>query len=163
MRVGIGFDIHPFIDGKQLILGGVEIPYSMGLEGHSDGDVLLHAVIDALLGATASGDIGKHFPPGNPEYKGISSIILLRRTRDLLNAKGWQTGNIDASVVASAPILQPYIESMRLKIADTLGVTHDRVSVKAKTANTLDAAGKGEGIEALAVAVVFKEGINENT
>lgn len=144
------------------MLGGVEIPYSMGLEGHSDGDVLLHAIIDALLGASACGDIGKHFPPENPEYKDIASINLLLRTRDLLTANGWQTGNIDASVVARSPKLQPYIEPMRIKIAGALGITPDRVSVKAKTANELNAAGKGEGIEAFAVATVFQEGKNEN-
>ncbi len=140
------------------MIGGVEVPSSKGLEGHSDGDVLLHAIIDALLGASALGDIGKHFPPGNPEYKDIASLILLRRTGNLLASNRWQIGNIDAIVVADSPKLLPFIDEMRSKITEALDINFGQVSIKAKTANKLGVVGNGEGIEAYATAIVFQEG-----
>jgi 2-C-methyl-D-erythritol 2,4-cyclodiphosphate synthase len=157
LRTGIGFDSHPFIAGRKLVLGGVEIPFTKGLEGWSDADVLTHAVMDALLGAAALGDIGVHFPPGEAAYKGISSLIMLARVKGMLAAKGWHVGNIDATVVAEKPKLRDHIDAMRKKLSEALGVSTDCVSVKASTANGLGAIGRGEGIAVYAVCLIEKE------
>ncbi|MGD0114778.1 MAG: 2-C-methyl-D-erythritol 2,4-cyclodiphosphate synthase [Dehalococcoidia bacterium] len=154
MRVGIGYDVHPFDAARPLILGGVRIEGSPGLSGHSDADVLLHAVIDALLGAAGLDDIGRHFPPGDPAYKDIDSAELLRRTRALLAKSGHAVGNVDATVIAEAPKLAPHIPSMRKAIAAALEIDTSRVSVKATTHEGLGAIGRGEGIAAMAVALI---------
>jgi 2-C-methyl-D-erythritol 2,4-cyclodiphosphate synthase len=156
LRTGIGFDSHPFTAGKKLVLGGVEIPFAKGLDGWSDADVLTHAVMDALLGAAALGDIGVHFPPGEAGYKGISSLIMLARVKGMLAAKGWRVGNIDATVVAEKPKLREYIDAMRNKLSGALGVSADCVSVKASTANGLGAIGREEGIAVYAVCLIEK-------
>lgn len=158
MRIGIGYDIHPVLSGRRLVLGGVEVPAPVGLAGHSDGDALLHAIIDALLGASAQGDIGKHFPPGDPQYKDIASLILMRRTANILASNRWQIGNIDATIVAESPMLGPYIDEMRSKVAKALDINTSQVSIKAKTANKVGPVGSGEAIEAYATALVFQEG-----
>jgi 2-C-methyl-D-erythritol 2,4-cyclodiphosphate synthase len=142
MRVGIGFDSHPLVAGRKLVLGGVEIPYTKGLDGWSDADALSHAVIDALLGAAALGDIGVYFPPGDKSYKDISSLILLGKVKGMLAAKGWRVGNIDATVVAEKPRLREHIEKMREKLSRALGIDISQVSVKASTANGLGAIGR---------------------
>ena len=154
MRVGIGYDVHPLIPGRRLVLGGVEIPFAKGLSGWSDADVLTHAVIDALLGAAALGDIGKHFPPGEPEYKDISSLVLLKRVKDKLAQSGWLIGNIDATVVAEQPKLRDFIDRMRQQLSQTMGITIGQVSVKASTSNQLGFIGRGEGIATYAVVTV---------
>ncbi len=154
MRVGIGYDIHPLVKGRKLILGGVEIPFKRGLEGWSDADALTHAIIDALLGAAALGDIGSHFPADKPEYKNISSLSLLKKTRDKLEGSGFKLVNVDATIIAEEPKLAEFISPMRQKLSQTLGIKLDQVSVKASTANGLGAVGRGEGIAALAVAMV---------
>ena len=153
-RVGIGFDVHSLSPGRPLVLGGVEIPFHRGLTGWSDADVLIHAVIDALLGAAALGDIGVHFPPGEPDYKGISSLILLEKTGRKLAENGWRVGNIDATVVAESPRLADFIDPMRRRLGQALGIGTDRVSVKATTADKLGFTGRGEGIAAHAVAMI---------
>ncbi len=154
MRVGIGYDTHPLVAGRKLVLGGVAIPFDRGLEGWSDADVLSHAIIDALLGAAALGDIGSHFPPGQPEYKDISSLELLTRVSDTLAGKGWRVLNIDATVIAEEPKLKDHIDKMRKQLSRTLGVNFSQVSVKASTANTLGSIGRGEGIAAQAVVLI---------
>lgn len=154
MRVGVGFDVHPLTPGRRLVLGGVDIPFASGLSGWSDADVLTHAIIDALLGAASLGDIGQHFPPGEPEYKNISSLVLLKRVADMLEKKGWQVGNIDATIVAEQPKLKDFIDSMRKKLSQTLGIAISQVSIKASTANQLGFIGRGEGIAVWAVATV---------
>jgi len=154
MRVGIGYDVHPLVSGRRLILGGVEIPFDKGLDGWSDADVLTHSVIDALLGAAALGDIGSHFPPGDPQYQDISSLVLLERVGHELDDKGWRIENIDATVVAEKPRLSEYIETIRQSLSQTLGVSSDKVSVKAKTSAGLGFIGRGEGIAAYAVAML---------
>jgi 2-C-methyl-D-erythritol 2,4-cyclodiphosphate synthase len=154
MRIGIGYDIHPLVKGKKLVIGGVEIPFKKGLSGWSDADVLTHAIIDALLGAAAMGDIGSYFPPGEPQYKDISSLTLLETTRDKLKENGWQIVNVDATVVAEEPKLAGFIEQMRQNLSQTLGVSLSQVSVKASTANEMGCVGRGRGIEAQAVALV---------
>ena len=151
-RIGIGFDAHPLVHGRRLVLGGVDVPYSKGLDGWSDADVLTHAVMDALLGAAALGDIGDHFPPGEPQYKDISSLALLEQVRQKLLEHGWRVGNIDATVVAERPRLKDYIGEMRDRLSGALGVAPGQVSVKASTTNGLGLAGGGEGMTALAVA-----------
>ncbi len=153
-RVGIGFDVHSLSPGRPLVLGGVEIPFHLGLTGWSDADVLTHAVIDALLGAAALGDIGAHFPPGEPEYKDISSLILLEKTGRKLAENGWQVGNIDVTVVAESPRLADFIDPMRRRLGQSLGIGTDRVSVKATTADKLGFTGRGEGIAAHAVVMI---------
>jgi 2-C-methyl-D-erythritol 2,4-cyclodiphosphate synthase len=157
MRVGIGFDSHPLVAGRKLVLGGVEIPYTKGLDGWSDADALSHAVIDALLGAAALGDIGVYFPPGDKSYKDISSLILLGKVKGMLAAKGWRVGNIDATVVAEKPRLREHIEKMREKLSRALGIDISQVSVKASTANGLGAIGRGEGVAVYAVAAIERE------
>ena len=159
MRVGIGYDVHPLTAGRRLVLGGIEIPFDRGLDGWSDADVLTHAVIDALLGAAALGDIGSHFPPGESEYKDISSLVLLQRVRDELTKNGWQVVNIDATVLAEKPRLIDFSSRMRQNLSQTLGIDVSQVSVKASTSNQLGFIGRGEGIAALVVALL--EGGND--
>lgn len=158
MRVGIGYDVHRLVEGRKLILGGVEIEHEVGLLGHSDADVLLHAISDALLGAAALGDIGKHFPDKDPQYKGISSLILLTHVGRLLDTYGYAVGNIDATIVAQAPRLAPYIGQMRANIADALSIEVDQVGVKATTTEGLGFAGTKEGMASYAVALLVKKG-----
>jgi len=154
MRAGIGYDVHPLTPGRRLVLGGVEIPFDKGLSGWSDADVLTHAVIDALLGAAALGDIGSHFPPGDPQYQDISSLLLLERVGHELAGNGWRIENIDATVVAEQPKLSDYIDEIRRKLSQTLSVPLDKVSVKAKTSAGLGFIGRGEGIAAYATALL---------
>ncbi len=154
MRAGIGYDAHPLVGGRKLVLGGVEIPFDKGLGGWSDGDALTHAVIDALLGAAALGDIGRHFPSGKAEYKNISSLKLLEEVKDKLAGGGFKIINVDATVIAEKPRLADFIDRMRLNLSQTLAINLEQVSVKASTANGLGAVGWGEGIAALAVAMV---------
>ena len=154
MRTGIGYDIHPLKAGRRLFIGGVDIPFEKGLEGWSDGDVLVHAIMDALLGAAALGDIGMHFPPGVEEFRGISSLELLGRVRRILEGEGWRAANIDATVIAERPRLREYIEGMRSNIAGALGLNTGDVSVKASTNNGIGDIGAGEGIAAMAVATI---------
>jgi 2-C-methyl-D-erythritol 2,4-cyclodiphosphate synthase len=154
LRIGIGYDVHPLVPGRKLILGGTEIPFSKGLEGWSDADALTHAVMDALLGAAALGDIGQHFPSGEPEYEGISSIVLLEQIVEKLEERGYRVVNIDATVVAEEPRLREYIDDMRHNLSHVLGIDMDRVSVKASTNNGVGDIGRGEGIAAIAVAMI---------
>lgn len=153
-RVGIGYDVHRFIEGRPLMLGGVEIPYDKGLEGHSDADVLVHSIADALLGAAGLGDIGRHFPDTDPKYKGISSLILLREVRDKIAAAGYETINVDAVVQAEAPKLAPFIGLMNEKLAAILEIPVDRINVKATTTEKLGFVGRKEGIASEAVVMV---------
>ena len=155
-RIGHGYDVHRLVADRALILGGVTVPYEKGLLGHSDADVLLHAICDALLGALALGDIGKHFPDSDAQYENIDSRILLSHSAELIREKGWQIGNVDATVVAQAPCLSPYIEEMRKNIADTLKLPLDAVSVKATTEEHLGFTGEGLGIAAHAVCLLFR-------
>ena len=154
LRVGIGYDVHALTAGRKLVLGGVEVPFELGLNGWSDADVLTHAVMDALLGAAALGDIGRHFPPGDPQYEGISSLTLLAKVKELLAEKGWQVNNLDATIIAERPRLSDYINDMREKLCQALGIDMERVSVKASTSDGLGFTGRGEGIAALAVAAL---------
>jgi 2-C-methyl-D-erythritol 2,4-cyclodiphosphate synthase len=156
MQFGIGFDIHPLVAGRKLVLGGVEIPFDRGLDGWSDADVLTHAVIDALLGAAAMGDIGMHFPPGKPEYQNVSSLKLLAEIKVKMAAGGWKINNIDATVIAEKPHLREYIDTMRERLQQTLGIPIGQVSVKASTANRVGALGNEEGIAAMAIASIQK-------
>ena len=154
MRIGQGFDIHALTEGRKLIIGGVTIPYARGLAGHSDADVLLHAICDARIGAAALGDIGKHFPDTDSRYAGIDSRKLLREVAALLRAHGYRVANVDSTVIAQAPKLAPYIMPMRENIAADLGIAVADVNVKAKTAERLGAVGRGEGIVAEAVVLI---------
>ena len=154
MRIGMGYDVHRLVEGRDLILGGVKIPYERGLLGHSDADVLLHAVMDALLGAAALGDIGKHFPDTDPAYKDISSLLLLEKTGELLEEKAFLIENIDATIIAQAPKMRPYIDEMRENIARVLRIRTTQVSVKATTEEGLGFTGSGEGISAQAVCML---------
>lgn len=154
MRIGTGYDVHRLVENRALILGGVAIPYEKGLLGHSDADVLLHAIMDALLGAAALGDIGKHFPDKDPAYKGISSLELLKKVGELLATEHYLVGNIDATVIAQQPKLAPYIEDMRENIAGTLGIAKNQVNIKATTEEGLGFTGAGEGIAAQAVCLL---------
>lgn len=158
VRVGFGVDFHRFAAGRRLVLGGVEIPHEKGLLGHSDADVLAHAVADALLGAAAMGDIGRHFPPDDPRYEGAASLALLAEVAALLRAAGWAPENVDATVVAESPRLAPHVAEMRERLAAAIGVAVDRVSVKATTPEGLGALGRGEGVAAQAVALVARRG-----
>lgn len=157
VRIGTGYDVHALGEGLPLWIGGVRIEHTHGLIGHSDADVLLHAICDALLGAAALGDIGKHFPDTDPQYKGISSLKLLAHVGHLLSSNGYRIGNIDSTVVAQRPKLAPHIDNMRRNIASTLGIDIDQVSVKATTTEHLGFEGRMEGISAQAVALVEKE------
>ena len=156
MRIGISYDVHPLVEGRPLVLGGVRVPFSRGLSGHSDADVLVHAIIDALLGAAALRDIGTHFPDTDPQYEGISSIILLQRIGGMLSELGLRVENIDATVVAERPRLASHIDEMRHNVSEALGIVRDRVSVKASTSSGLGFLGRGEGIAAHAVALLGK-------
>ena len=154
MRIGMGYDVHRLVEGRKLIMGGVEIPYEKGLLGHSDADVLLHAIMDALLGAAALGDIGKHFPDTDPAYKGISSIKLLKHVGELLEENLFLIENIDATIIAQAPKMRPYIDAMRQNIADALGIELSQVNVKATTEEGLGFTGSGEGISSQAICLL---------
>lgn len=154
MRVGIGYDVHKLTEGRPLVLGGVVVPYECGLAGHSDGDVVVHAIMDALLGAAALGDIGAHFPSEDPQYEDASSLSLLARVRDLLAERGWQVQNLDATIVAERPRLAPYVAQMRQAVARCLGLEPERVSIKATTTDGLGFTGRGEGIGAHAVVSI---------
>ena len=156
MRIGHGYDVHRFCEGDFVTLGGVRIAHRFGLLAHSDGDVLLHALSDALLGAAALGDIGKHFPDTDPQFKGADSRVLLRHVRALLQTSGWQVGNVDATIIAQAPKMAPHIESMRALIAADLQVELDAVNVKATTTEKLGFTGREEGIAVHAVALLLK-------
>ena len=156
MRIGHGYDVHRLVAGRKLVLGGVEIPHETGLLGHSDADVLLHAICDAILGAIGAGDIGKHFPDTDPAYKGASSSILLQRVMDLAMEKGYKIGNIDATIVAQKPKLAPYIGRMADNIAAATATEPDRINIKATTTEELGFAGRKEGIAAYAVALLEK-------
>jgi len=153
-HIGIGYDVHQFVSGRRLVLGGVEIPYEKGLDGWSDADALIHAIIDALLGAAGLGDIGQHFPPGAPEYKDISSLVLLKRVGAKLKKNGWWVGNIDATIVAEQPRLSGFFERMRQQLSQALGITPERVNVKAGTSEGLGFTGRGEGVAVWAVALL---------
>ncbi|MCH4890456.1 2-C-methyl-D-erythritol 2,4-cyclodiphosphate synthase [Acidaminobacter sp. JC074] len=156
MRIGIGYDVHKLVEDRKLILGGQEIPYELGLLGHSDADVLVHAIMDALLGAAGLGDIGKHFPDTDPAYKGISSMKLLEHVKTSLDDAGYELGNLDSVVICQRPKLKDYIPKMRQNIADVLDVSVDQVSVKATTTEKLGFAGRGEGIACEAIALLMK-------
>lgn len=154
MRIGHGYDVHRLVEGRKCIIGGVDIPHEKGLLGHSDADVLLHAMMDAVLGAMAAGDIGKLFPDNDPTYKGADSLVLTRRVAEVMTQRGYRLGNIDATVIAQAPKLAPHIPAMRERIAEAFGVEVDRVSVKATTEERLGFTGSGEGIAAHAVCLL---------
>ena len=154
MRVGHGFDVHALVEGRPLIIGGVTIPYERGLLGHSDADVLLHAVADALLGAAALGDIGRHFPDTDERWRGADSRVLLRHVATLIAGRGWQVGNLDATVIAQAPRLAPHIGQMVAHLSADLGIPPDAVNVKATTTERLGFTGRGEGIAAEAVVLL---------
>jgi 2-C-methyl-D-erythritol 2,4-cyclodiphosphate synthase len=156
VRSGIGLDVHPFVENRPLVIGGVKIDYPLGLAGHSDADVLIHAVIDALLGAAGLGDIGRHFPDTDGKYRGISSVILLERTRDMIIQAGWRIGNIDATIIAQKPKFAPYMEEIEGKLASTLAIEEERVNIKATTTERLGFTGRGEGIVALATASLWR-------
>jgi 2-C-methyl-D-erythritol 2,4-cyclodiphosphate synthase len=153
-RIGQGFDVHALVPGRRLVLGGVTIPFERGLEGHSDADVLLHAITDALLGALALGDIGTHFPDTDPAWKGASSLDLLTRAVAMVRTAGLEVGNVDVTVVLEAPKIKPHIAAMRESVARAIGIAVDRVSIKGKTNEGVDAVGRGEAIAAHAIALV---------
>ena len=154
MRIGYGYDVHPLGPNRKLILGGIEVPHTRGLLGHSDSDVLVHAVCDALLGAMGEGDLGRHYPSSDPKYKGISSLKLLEDVMAKLNAKGYRVGNIDTVIVAQAPRLGPHLSAMQKKIAETAGINPDLVNVKVKSGEGLDAVGHEEAMIAHAVCLI---------
>jgi 2-C-methyl-D-erythritol 2,4-cyclodiphosphate synthase len=155
-RIGEGWDVHALVPGRPLVIGGVTIPYHSGLLGHSDADVLLHAITDALLGAAGLGDIGQHFPDTDPRWKGVNSVDLLQATGRLLSEAGWQIGNIDATVVAQAPKLAAHKPAMQTRIAQALGISAHQVNIKAKTAEKLGPVGMGQSIEARAIALILQ-------
>ena len=157
MRIGHGYDVHRLVQGRRLIIGGIEIPYEKGLLGHSDADVLLHAICDALLGALALGDIGKHFPDTSDEFKGIDSKILLSRVMDIIRELGWKVGNADITIAMQKPKLAPHIISMRECMADLMGIDLSRVSVKATTTEKLGFVGRREGCEVYATVLLMKD------
>lgn len=153
-RVGIGYDVHPFADGRKLILGGVEIPGTRGLKGHSDADVLLHSITDAILGAAALGDIGSHFPDTDPKFENADSYLLLTEVVQLVRGKGFEIGNVDSTIIAEQPKMQPYISGMQNRIAEALGCSVSNVSVKATTNEKMGALGRIEGIAVYSVALI---------
>jgi len=157
MRIGHGYDVHRLVDGRALILGGVNIPYEKGLLGHSDADVLTHAIMDALLGAAGLGDIGKHFPDTDPAYKGADSLKLLDHVMEVLSQSGWKVGNVDATIIAQRPKLAPYIPDMRNNLAERMGVEVERINVKATTEEKLGFTGSGEGMSAHAVCLLTRK------
>jgi len=156
LRIGHGFDAHRLVAGRPLHLGGIEVPHGRGLEGHSDGDCVLHAVCDALLGAAGEGDMGRHFPSRDPQWRGVASRVFLEEVRRLVTAAGYELANLDVTVVAQEPVLAPHLEAMRDTIAGVLGVAAEQVSVKAKSTDRLGALGRGEGIAALATVLLEK-------
>ena len=156
-RIGHGYDIHRLVPGRRLILGGVEIPFDLGLDGHSDADVVTHAIIDALLGAASSGDIGSHFPDDDPAYRDADSIELLKKTMAIIERKGFAVGNIDVTIIAEKPKLAPYIEEMKHRVAEAAGISPGDVSIKATTNEKIGAIGRGEGVAAFSVvALLYK-------
>lgn len=155
MRVGIGYDVHQLVPDRKLILGGVEIPWEKGLLGHSDADVLIHAVMDAVLGAAGLGDIGRHFPDTDPEFEGADSLVLLKRVQHLVAERGYQTNNVDAVIIAQQPKLAPYMDVMQKNIASALEIAADRVNIKATTTETLGFEGRGEGIAVQAIVSIL--------
>ena len=155
MRIGMGYDVHKLVKERDLILGGVKIPYELGLLGHSDADVLLHAIMDSLLGAAALGDIGKHFPDTDSKYKGISSIELLKHVGNLLTEHNYKIGNIDATIIAQAPKMRPHIDTMRENIASALNISVDQINVKATTEEGLGFTGEGLGISSQSICLLF--------
>jgi len=157
MRVGIGYDVHRLAPGHRLVLGGVEVPFDHGLIGWSDADVLSHAIIDALLGAAALGDIGSHFPPGDPQYKAISSLVLLERVGDKLAQNGYKIANVDAVIVAEQPRLREFIDEMRKRLSRALAINIDQVGIKANTSEELGFVGREEGMAAWAVALITRQ------
>lgn len=157
LRIGNGFDVHRLVEGRKCIICGVEIPYERGLLGHSDADVALHALCDALLGACAKHDIGYHFPDTDPRWKGADSRMLLRGVRDIIAADGWKVSNVDVTIIAQAPKMLPHIDAMRANVAADLGIALDAVSVKATTTERLGFTGRGEGIAAQAIALLCNE------
>ncbi|MBW1917701.1 MAG: 2-C-methyl-D-erythritol 2,4-cyclodiphosphate synthase [Deltaproteobacteria bacterium] len=158
MRVGLGYDAHRLVPDRPLILGGVEIPYHLGLKGHSDADVLSHAIGDALLGAVGAGDLGQHFPDSDPAYQGISSLVLLEKIMALIRKRGYYLINVDATVVAQAPTLKPYIPQMNATLAQTLQLSPQAVNIKATTTEKMGFTGRGEGLAAYAVVLVDQAG-----
>ncbi len=156
IRIGEGWDIHRLVSGRELVIGGVRIPFDRGLLGHSDADVLLHAITDALLGAAGLGDIGQHFPDTDPQFKGADSVVLLTEAAQRVRMAGYRIGNLDSTVIAQAPRLMPWIPAMRAAIALALGITPDRVNVKAKTAEGMGPVGEGLAIEARAIALLLR-------
>lgn len=154
MRIGHGYDVHRLTENRRLIIGGVEIPYEKGLLGHSDADVLLHAISDSLLGAAAMGDIGGMFPDNDPAFKDADSLVLLKKVVEAINEKGFTVGNIDATIIAQSPKMKPHIEKMRLNVADACGVDADRVNIKATSEEWLGFTGSGEGISAHSVCLI---------
>ncbi len=156
-RIGIGYDIHRLVEGRQLVLGGVEIPFDKGLLGHSDSDVLTHAICDALLGAAALGDIGTHFPDSDPRWAGASSLEFLARVVELVNEQGYRVVNVDATVVAERPKLRPHIDAIRERLASVMGVHSNQVSVKAKTNEGLESIGRNESMAVQAVALIHRK------
>lgn len=154
MRIGMGYDVHKLVEGRKLIIGGVEIPYEKGLLGHSDADVLLHAIMDSILGAAALGDIGKHFPDTDERFKGISSILLLKEVGKLIKEKGYEIENIDSTIIAQKPKMAPHISNMIKNIAEALNVEEDRINVKATTEEGLGFTGRGEGISSQSICLL---------
>lgn len=154
MRIGMGYDVHKLVEGRKLIMGGVDIPYEKGLLGHSDADVLLHAIMDSLLGAAALGDIGKHFPDTDVRYKGISSILLLKEVGRLVKEKGFEVENIDSTIIAQKPKMAPYIPLMVKNIAEALKISEDKINVKATTEEGLGFTGRGEGISSQSICLL---------
>lgn len=157
MRIGMGYDVHKLVEDRELILGGVKIPYSLGLLGHSDADVLLHAIMDSLLGAAALGDIGKHFPDSDHRYKGISSIELLKHVGSLLKENNWLIENIDSTIIAQKPKMAPHIENMRKNISEALNINIDQINVKATTEEGLGFTGEGKGISSQSICLLTKK------
>lgn len=157
MRIGMGYDVHKLVENRDLILGGVKIPYSLGLLGHSDADVLLHAIMDSLLGAAALGDIGKHFPDSDDRYKGISSIELLKYVGSLLKENDWLIENIDSTIIAQKPKMAPHIENMRKNISEALNINIDQINVKATTEEGLGFTGEGKGISSQSICLLTKK------
>ncbi len=154
IRIGNGYDIHQLVAGRPLILGGIEIEHSLGLLGHSDADVLTHAIMDAMLGALGMGDIGHYFPPNDPQWAGANSLILLAQVSELITARGWKIGNIDSTIVAERPKLKPHLKAMRDRLAQTLGINTEQVSIKATTNEKLGPVGREEGICSYAVVLL---------
>lgn len=158
-RVGIGYDIHRLEEGRELIIGGIKIPYEKGLYGHSDADVLIHAIIDALLGAATLPDIGTIFPDTDEQYKGANSTVLLKKVREMVLSKGYSIGNIDSNIIAQAPKMMPYIPEMKKRLSKVLDINVENISVKAKTNEKMDAVGEKKAIEANAVVILYKKGV----